>query len=119
MAAFLNRSISRREFSLMSLSLIGSGLLAGCGGLIAGGGRSGGSMTKLSGALNLPGALDPTTLEAVGGGGVGTLGASSFSVEVQSHIPSLAMVWDQASGRLVLMGIMDPDATDHRLDAES
>jgi len=120
-AEFLNRSMSRREFNLVALAMVGSSgfLLAGCGGLFGGGGGgSKFSLTTVSGQLELPAGLDPAGLQTVGGGGFGVVGPTGFTVEVQSHIPSLALVWD-ANGRLVLMGMIDPTAGDHRIDAES
>lgn len=119
MADKTNGKLTRRDFNLLTISFFGSSafLMSGCGGIGGGSGTSALSMVK--GIINLPPGLDLSTLQIVGAGEFGTLSASEFSVEVQTGLPSLVTVWDSASKRIVLMGMLDPDASANTLGASS
>lgn len=113
-------SMSRREFSVMALALLGSSsfFLSGCGGLFGSSGGSQFALAGVTGQLTLPTGIDPSTVQVVGGGGFGAVTGTTFSVQVQSQIPSLVLVLD-TNGTLVLFGIIDPASSTHAINAES
>lgn len=116
------KTLTRRDFNFNALTLVGGSSLvlslAGCGGLFSGGGSSV-PLASLTGLLGLPGGVTLANLQVVGSGGFGTVTSSSFAVQMQSHIPSLATVWDSVNHKVLLMGILDPAKGDNSLDAES
>ncbi|MBI1333685.1 MAG: hypothetical protein GC165_12490 [Armatimonadetes bacterium] len=116
-----SRKMTRRDFNLKAMTLVGgSGLvLSGCGGFLFGSSGSANNMATVAGQVALPSGVDLTSLQVVGGGGFGTLTASSFSVNVQTQIPSLTMIWDSVGQRILLMGIIDSGSANKRLDAAS
>lgn len=111
--------MSRREFSLALAGLIGGSLLLeGCGG--GDGGIDGKvPLRKVSGTVVLPAGLSATSLSISSSGGVSPLGATSFAVEVRKDVPSLVMVSDSATGRVVLMALVATDDDAPVLDATS
>ncbi len=120
-----NRTYTRRQFNVLSVSMLGGASLAlsGCGGLFGGSsmGDDPGSfdLSMVNGQTTLPAGLDPANLQAVGTGSFGAVTSSAFSVEMQAAIPSLATIWDSASQRVVLLAILDPDSSSNRIDAAS
>ena len=117
------RSLSRREFSLLVMGLMGSSsfLLSGCGGLFGGGsgGGKGKALLTANGTLTLPAGVNISELVLTSSGGFIPLSSTSFAAQISSAAPSLIMAVHGASFKVVLMGFADPAGGAIVLDASS
>jgi hypothetical protein len=112
--------MTRQNFLQLALSLSVAGaalLLDGCGGG-GGNGASGPGTTMTRGRLALPSGSS-AGMRVMNGFGASAVSADGgFGVKALKNVPSIALVLD-ATGKLALLGFVDPGAASNVLDATS
>lgn len=108
--------MNRRQFVLAGISVLGTGVLAGCGGI--GGGGSFSAVT-VRGSLSTPSGVSLTDLRVVSLGGVTTPTTVGFAASAAQDAPSMVTVIHEPTGKLVGIAFLDRASTQLSIDATS
>ncbi|MBI1332261.1 MAG: hypothetical protein GC165_05225 [Armatimonadetes bacterium] len=115
------KGLSRRNFLVSAGSIsLGSMVLGGCAGLFAtsGGAAGSGTLTKMTfnGTVAMPTGADPASLLLVGPNGKTAIASGAFQLVGFQDFPSLVSIIEPASGKTILLGMLDPASTTHAID---